>query len=1369
MKKGMLAKTMSVLLAACMSFQMGANVAFAAEPAGGTVITVPSPGAGQDASPAIQAAIEQAKTVDGPVTIAFEKDQQYDVFPETAYHETGYYISNAATKGENANGERWSAIFLKDMKDVTIEGNNAMLMVHGVMTPLLVDRSENITFQNLHVDWYRPTMSEFTIKEVGDTYAKVEVNPDSTYRIENGNTIRWLSEEKPDGGYYWTLTGGLVVQHDPVQGRAWRSSFPYPSSITDEGDNVLKLNYGSRPGLTVGQTYQFRSGSRDQVGSFIHRSKDVHFENMGFHYMHGLGIVGQYTENISFNNMDCTPRPETGRTCASSADFMQISGCKGLVSVTNSKFYGAHDDIFNIHGTHLIIQSKDEAANKIVVRFKETRSWGFQAYEVGDEIEFINSNSMIPYGKNKVKNFTRLNDYDIELELEDPLPTGIRVVSDAVENITWTPDVLIKGNRADAITTRGVLCTTRGKVLIEDNYFYKTGMSGILLEDDARGWFESGLIQDMTIRNNVFDNCGGPVIYSNPQTNVSDPMQTVHSNITIEGNTFKGNSQINARSTKNLVIRGNKFENGGNVVLSACNGFTITDDNEGLGGSVSASNSVGDRSLAGFAIDHEVNMEVVDRTGMTATANNERGGYGAGNALDGNNSSIWHTDWENPPTGEVSLTVNLNGEKTFNRVAVLPRQNGETTAMITGYELYVKKDANSEFEKVAEGTWPATAEEKYIDLEDAVTAVAVKLVATDVVKDTSGRVVASVAEINFQNVEKQGDTVAINKRFKLNLKATGITGAAADLSEAVITYESLNPEVAEVAEDGTITAKASGKATIRVTVTAYGKTLSDSVVITVSDDVYQSAESIVLDTPDASGKVAVQVEPTEALSDVAFEVESLSGAKASISEDGVILPSGAARLLVTAHSINDPSVSDEMMLTVTAEDGASSAWAWVNENKDNWTLTGEGFLSITPEKGAIWSDTTNTVKNVLTLPVDQEDFELIGKMNYKPQTDYADGGIMMYSDLDNYILLSRKKHSGYGGQIFSFVSEVGGSPWESPSEIRVMDPVESTEIYLKLTKEGGSYSGYYSADGAEWTPVYENRATALTSIPKIAVIAYANSGDAPAIFEYLEVNGEKVTFDTLYPSMLYQDSSISGITLDAELPVDITLPVGGDLSDITFPQRAEIVWNEVYTDQAAIEWDDSEFDGSAEGEYIVTGRMTGVDESMYPEGFALSVKVTVGESASDVDKSYLEELIGAVKGFEEERFTAESWAAFEEALTAAKDVVENDAATQEDVLSAYLDLVMARDGLTYAPDKSALKLAVDLANALLGDETLDLTDESKAALEEAIAAANLVIEDAEATQEDIDAAYEDVMYAIVSVMENEVDKEFLKSLIDQAN
>ena len=83
--------------------------------------------------------------------------------------------------------------------------------------------------------------------------------------------------------------------------------------------------------------------------------------------------------------------------------------------------------------------------------------------------------------------------------LEEALPEGIRTGCDAVENITWTPNVTIRNNLSEYVPTRGILCTTRGKVVIEKNVFRKHGMAAILLEDDARGWFESGLIRDMTI------------------------------------------------------------------------------------------------------------------------------------------------------------------------------------------------------------------------------------------------------------------------------------------------------------------------------------------------------------------------------------------------------------------------------------------------------------------------------------------------------------------------------------------------------------------------------------------------------------------------------------------------------------------------------------------------------------------------------------------------------------------------------------------------------------------------------------------------------------------------------------------------------
>src|SRR5699024_5619423 len=111
----------------------------------------------------------------------------------------------------------------------------------------------------------------------------------------------------------------------------------------------------------------------------------------------------------------CAPREETGRTVASFADFVQISGCRGDVVITDSHFSGSHDDTFNIHGTHLRIVEVNEAEQKIKVRFMHSQSWGFQAFEAGDEIEFINGSTLIPYQRNAVKSYTRLNDTDIEL------------------------------------------------------------------------------------------------------------------------------------------------------------------------------------------------------------------------------------------------------------------------------------------------------------------------------------------------------------------------------------------------------------------------------------------------------------------------------------------------------------------------------------------------------------------------------------------------------------------------------------------------------------------------------------------------------------------------------------------------------------------------------------------------------------------------------------------------------------------------------------------------------------------------------------------------------------------------------------------
>ena len=84
-------------------------------------------------------------------------------------------------------------------------------------------------------------------------------------------------------------------------------------------------------------------------------------------------------------------------------------------------------------------------------------------------------------------------------------------------------------------------------------------MSGILIADDARSWFESGRVRDVTIRNNNFMECGGPVILISPENDRNEGY--VHRNIAITNNRFQltGTNAIFAKSVDGLKITDNLF------------------------------------------------------------------------------------------------------------------------------------------------------------------------------------------------------------------------------------------------------------------------------------------------------------------------------------------------------------------------------------------------------------------------------------------------------------------------------------------------------------------------------------------------------------------------------------------------------------------------------------------------------------------------------------------------------------------------------------------------------------------------------------------------------------------------------------------
>lgn len=811
-----------------------------------TVINVADYGAvpdsDQDAGPAVRKAIDAAKEVEGPVVLNFPNGQ-YDFFPEGA-SKLPYYISNTASESQNPDVTKTIGILIKEMKDVTIEGNDSLLLFHGEMTSVVIDESENIALQNMHVDYSRPTTSEMEIEEVGNDYLVAKVHEDSLYEIKN-NKIVWTSEPDKNGNPYWTFTSGNAQVYDPNEDTMRRTWNPGSSAtrVEEVEPFLLKFYYDNKPDAKVGQTFTMREDVRDQVGMFIQKSKDVVLEKVGMHYMHGLGVVFQYSENLTIDTVEFAPRPETGRVIAGFADFLQVSGGRGLIKVVNSNFSGSNDDPINVHGTHLQIVDQP-SPNQVVVRFLHHQTYGFDAFFPEDKINFIHPDTLTAFGNAKVTEVERKNDREILLTLDEAIPDGIQK-NDVVENVTWTPEVEIRGNHFERVPTRGILVTTRKKVVIEDNVFLRPQMSSILIANDAGNWYESGMVKDVTIRGNEFIEGGNPAILIHPENHVVDWKNPVHENIAVEDNVFKMPSAmtVDVKSTKGFSFVNNEIIsdkvnmnfNGSRDVEIAGNTFEGTDVNK----IVTLNNSF--RST--FKINEDQGFKIVDndelasvklttrifeldRSKMHATATSYQAnpsGNSPANVLDGDESSIWHSQWDPYSKLPQSITINLGGTHKIDRLRYVPRNDG-VNGNIKEYNVYVSTDGE-DFMKVADGQWENTSDVK----EATFSTQKASFVKLEAIDGHGGWASAAEIYVDKASVISPGDQIPLELHVKKK------NGEDADLTNLKIAYSSDNNAVAMVDDKGMVTAVGNGTTQIKVTVVKDGITIEDTFPVTVTE------------------------------------------------------------------------------------------------------------------------------------------------------------------------------------------------------------------------------------------------------------------------------------------------------------------------------------------------------------------------------------------------------------------------------------------------------------------------------------------------------------------------------------------------------
>lgn len=496
-----------------------------------------------------------------PVRIEFRKGVYH-------WQREGLVKKRLAISNTNDRPEEEKAIAMDwvGAEHLRVEGQGALFFCHGKMVQIHMELCRDMRFCGFAFDYARPTVSEYKAVEVTPDYALLEIHPDSLYRLEDGRLI-WEGEgwELPaDEGWAQTVA---------ADGKRSFREGPRPDSgrLTEVRPCLLRCDFSEdykkrKPGRYTfrrGCTYQHRSFVRDCCGVFCDRSAGIVYDGVRLHFMHGMGIVSQFSRDLTFRRVTVAPRKESGRTSAAWADILHFSGCAGLIRVENSLLSCANDDAINVHGTHLQLV-RTRSGNRVVVRFMHRQTWGFPAYFAGDEVQVTAADTLLSRGTAVVQSAVMLGDgHEMELTLDRPLPEGTVIGHDVLENVTYTPAVTVEDCTVRHITTRGFLLTTRRPVRIANTVFDRTGMSALLMENDAEYWFESGPVKDMEVVGCTFLECATPVVNFNPHNSAHGG--AVHENGRITNNTFilqqADDCALHVRSSANILFRGNRFPN----------------------------------------------------------------------------------------------------------------------------------------------------------------------------------------------------------------------------------------------------------------------------------------------------------------------------------------------------------------------------------------------------------------------------------------------------------------------------------------------------------------------------------------------------------------------------------------------------------------------------------------------------------------------------------------------------------------------------------------------------------------------------------------------------------------------------------------
>lgn len=413
----------------------------------------------------------------------------YDFYPEDCTQRYCYFCNND-------EGIKTIAFDLADKQDFTMSGDNAKLLFHGRISPIVASRCKNLVIQGITIDFEDCFVTDADLVEQADGIAWLRLY--GPHSVENGRIV--FTHD-----FYDNLSHRLRFAAYDVEKKELRPEMPQFQILNENvlmrQDGLVGLHYEFSP--ECGRHFIIRHEDRLCPAIVIDDCKDVALNDVCIHHAAGMGVLAQCCDGVALNRVTVKPN---GRRVSVSDDAVHFVECRGNLAILGCELSDTMDDSINVHGIYRPLKCRLIGAPFMYLDTGHFQQQGIPGAKSGDTLELMDNATHIPYARVKVQKATRLNKQLTRVDFSEPLPSAwhpgdcARVLEVAHASLTVQNCVL------KTLNGRGILASGLKSVLLKDNVIHTSG-AGIFVSGGATYWYETGPVDSLEIVGNTLNNC----------------------------------------------------------------------------------------------------------------------------------------------------------------------------------------------------------------------------------------------------------------------------------------------------------------------------------------------------------------------------------------------------------------------------------------------------------------------------------------------------------------------------------------------------------------------------------------------------------------------------------------------------------------------------------------------------------------------------------------------------------------------------------------------------------------------------------------------------------------------------------------------